>query len=53
MKKVAINGINIFVENKEEYEKLCETFKENVQVDDFEKWETKNKVRYIFILYII
>lgn len=47
MKIVSIDGINVFVEKEEEYKKLCEKFKENVKVYNFEDWTIKSKVRCV------
>lgn len=49
-KKFNANGRDIWV-NEEDFNDVCELFKENVQIDSLKKWETK--VKFFSILYFL
>uniref|UniRef100_A0A1I7WPG5 Uncharacterized protein n=1 Tax=Heterorhabditis bacteriophora TaxID=37862 RepID=A0A1I7WPG5_HETBA len=43
-KKFTVNGYDLWVDENN-FENVCELFKENVTVDDLEKWETERELK--------
>ncbi|CAB3398641.1 unnamed protein product [Caenorhabditis bovis] len=50
-KKLAVNGRTVWVE-EEDFDDVCEMFKENVTVDDLESWENRFEVAQLVELFL-
>lgn len=40
-KKILVNGLELICVNEKDFDNVCEMFKENVIIDDLEKWQTE------------
>lgn len=49
-KKFNVNGRDVWV-NEEDFNYVCELFKENVQIDNLNEWKTK--VSFYCYIYLI